>query len=150
MKGIPLAYNKDMQEDKEPVFDALDTAAMCLRVLTPMLDTMHVNQEEMYKAAQKGFINATDLADYLTRKGMPFRAAYKICGQITAACIASDEVLETLPLEEYRKYSDLFAEDLYEAIDLKRAVNTRCSLGGTSTASVEEQIAWVSAQLEEA
>ena len=150
MKGIPLAYNKDMQEDKEPVFDALDTAAMCLRVLTPMLDTMHVNQEEMYKAAQKGFINATDLADYLTRKGMPFRTAYKICGQITAACIASDEVLETLPLQEYQKYSDLFAEDLYEAIDLKRAVNTRCSLGGTSTASVEEQIAWVRAQLEEA
>ena len=148
MKGLPLAYNKDMQEDKEPVFDALDTAKMCLTVLTPMLATMKVNREEMYRAAQKGFINATDLADYLVKKGMPFRAAYKISGQITAECIASGQVLETLPLDSYRKYSDLFEEDLFDAIDLKTAVNTRISKGGTSTKSVEEQIAWVKKQLE--
>ncbi|MCR5795193.1 MAG: argininosuccinate lyase [Solobacterium sp.] len=149
MKGIPLAYNKDMQEDKEPVFDALDTAGMCLDVLAPMLASMKVNAPEMYKAAQKGFINATDLADYLVKKGMPFRAAYKICGQITAACIASGEVLETLPLEAYRTYSELFEEDLYQAIDLKTAVNSRISAGGTGIKSVEAQIVWVKQQLEE-
>ena len=149
MKGLPLAYNKDMQEDKEPVFDALDTAGMCLDILAPMLASMKVNADEMYKAAQKGFINATDLADYLVKKGMPFRDAYKICGQITAQCIRDRKVLETLPLKTYRTYSELFEEDLYEAIDLKTAVNTRISTGGPGMKSLEMQIVWVKQQLEE-
>ena len=140
MKGIPLAYNKDMQEDKEPVFDAFDTAEACLDVLTPMIAAMKVNEAQMYKAAQNGFINATDLADYLVKKGMPFRSAYKISGQIVHACIEAGQVLETLPLEVYKQYSELFEEDLYEAIDLKTAVNTRSSKGGTSVSSVKEQI----------
>ena len=148
MKGIPLAYNKDMQEDKEPVFDAFDTAAMCLDVLTGMLVTMKVNEAEMLKAAQRGFINATDLADYLVRKGMPFRSAYQISGRIVHDCIGEGQVLESLPLETYQKYSGLFGEDLYDAIDLKTAVNSRSSKGGTSKQSVMEQIAWVKDQIQ--
>ena len=140
MKGLPLAYNKDMQEDKEPVFDAIDTALMCLKVMTPMIATMSVHEDRMKSAAQRGFINATDLADYLVNKGMPFREAYKISGAIVAECIAQNQVLETLPLSAYKAHSALFEEDLYEAIDLKNAVNRRTSLGGTGMASVEDQI----------
>lgn len=147
LKGLPLAYNKDMQEDKEAVFDAVDTVKMCLKVFAPMLATMTAKPENMRKAAQGGFINATDLADYLVKKGMPFRSAYKISGQIVARCIADGCVLETLPLEVYRSYSELFAEDLYQDIDLLTCVEKRISEGGTSVASVEAQIAYVKEQL---
>ena len=141
LKGLPLAYNKDMQEDKEGVFDSLDTVKMCLEVLAPMLSTMKVNAKNTYRAAQKGFINATDLADYLVKKGMPFRAAYKIVGTIVAECIDKDCVLDNLPLAEYQKHSDLFAEDLYGEISLETCVNKRLSKGGASPKSVREQIA---------
>ena len=143
LKGLPLAYNKDMQEDKESIFDAVDTVKMCLSVLTPMLDTMRVRSDNMLRAAQTGFINATDLADYLVRKGLPFRSAYKISGQIVAKCIAENQVLETLPLAEYRALCELVDEDVYPAVDLKNCVEKRISEGGTSVASVEAQIAFV-------
>ena len=143
LKGLPLAYNKDMQEDKESVFDAVDTVKMCLQVFTGMVATMKANRENMLLAAQKGFINATDLADYLVKKGLPFRSAYKISGQLVALCIQKNTVLEALELETYRQYSPLFEEDLYQAIDLMVCVEKRISQGGTSVASVEAQIAYV-------
>ena len=143
LKGLPLAYNKDMQEDKEAVFDAVETVKMCLKVFAPMLATMTAKPENMKKAAQGGFINATDLADYLVKKGMPFRSAYKISGQIVAKCIAEGLVLETLPLSEYKAFSELFEEDLYNDIDLLTCVEKRISEGGTSVSSVEAQIAYV-------
>ncbi len=147
LKGLPLAYNKDMQEDKEAIFDALDTVKMCLEVLAPMVATMKINAENTYRAAQKGFINATDLADYLTKKGMPFRAAYKIVGQIVAECIATDKVLDNYPLEAYKKYSELFEADLYQEISLETCVGKRNSEGGASPASVRKQIASVRSKL---
>ena len=147
LKGLPLAYNKDMQEDKEAVFDAVDTVKMCLKVFAPMLTTLTVKPENMKKAAQGSFINATDLADYLVKKGMPFRSAYKISGQIVAKCMQSGCVLETLPLNEYQAFSELFDEDLYHEIDLNTCVEKRISEGGTSLASVEAQIAYVKEQL---
>ena len=147
LKGLPLAYNKDMQEDKEAVFDAVETVKMCLKVFAPMLATMTAKPENMKKAAQGGFINATDLADYLVKKGMPFRSAYKISGQIVAQCIREGLVLETLPLSEYQKYSDLFTEDLYNDIDLLTCVEKRISEGGTSVSSVEAQLAYVKENL---
>ncbi len=140
MKGLPLAYNKDMQEDKEAVFDGVDTAERCLDVLEPMVRTMKVNRENMLSAAKSGFINATDLADYLVRKGLPFRDAYKISGSLVAECMARGTVLEELPLEVFQKFSPLFGEDLYPAIDLHACMEKRSSEGGTSLASVEEQI----------
>ena len=143
LKGLPLAYNKDMQEDKESIFDALDTVKMCVAVMTPMLATMNVRTDNMLLAAQKGFINATDLADYLVKKGMPFRSAYKISGQIVAKCIAEDKVLETLSLDSYREFSELFEDDLFEEISLTTCVEKRISEGGTSFNSVEKQIASV-------
>ena len=147
LKGLPLAYNKDMQEDKEAVFAAVETVKMCLKVFAPMLATMTAKPENMKKAAQGGFINATDLADYLVKKGMPFRSAYKISGQIVAKCIAEGCVLETLPLSEYQAFSELFGEDLYNDIDLNTCVEKRISEGGTSLASVEAQIAYVKEKL---
>ena len=147
LKGLPLAYNKDMQEDKESVFDACDTIKMCLQVFSGMIATMTANTANMKRAAQKGFINATDLADYLVKKGMPFRSAYKISGTLVAQCIREDKVLEELPLDVYKTYSDLFDEDLYEAIDLMVCVQKRISVGGTSVASVEQQIAYVKEKL---
>ena len=147
LKGLPLAYNKDMQEDKEAVFDAVETVKMCLKVFAPMLATMTAKPENMKKAAQGGFINATDLADYLVKKGMPFRSAYKISGQIVAQCISEGLVLETLPLAEYKNYSELFEEDLYHDIDLLTCVEKRISEGGTSVSSVEAQIAYVKEHL---
>ena len=143
LKGIPLAYNKDMQEDKESVFDACDTVKMCLQVFAPMVASMTALRDNMKQAAQKGFINATDLADYLVKKGMPFRSAYKISGQIVADCIRENLVLETFPLERYKGYSDLFDTDLYNEIDLLTCVEKRISEGGTSVASVEKQINYV-------
>ena len=147
LKGIPLAYNKDMQEDKESVFDACDTVKMCLQVFAQMIASMKALPENMRRAAQKGFINATDLADYLVRKGLPFRSAYKISGGIVADCIARNLVLETYPLEDYRKRSPLIGEDVYEAVDLTACVKKRISAGGTSVSSVEEQIAFVKTQI---
>lgn len=143
MKGIPLAYNKDMQEDKEGIFDAVDTAKACLDVFAPMIATMKVLPENMMKAAQGGFINATDVADYLVRKGLPFRSAYKISGQIVSECIKSGEVLETLPLDEYRKFSDLFGEDIYDAVDLRNCTFRRISEGGTSPDSFDAQAEYI-------
>ena len=147
LKGLPLAYNKDMQEDKEAVFDACDTVKMCLKVFSGMIETLKANTANMKRAAQKGFINATDLADYLVKKGMPFRTAYKISGTLVALCIQNNTVLEELPMHTYQEYSELFEEDLYEHIDLVTCVEKRISEGGTSTASVKAQIAWVKAQL---
>ena len=143
LKGLPLAYNKDMQEDKEGIFDACDTVKMCLQVFAPMIATMIALTDNMKRAAQKGFINATDLADYLVKKGMPFRSAYKISGSLVAQCIRENTVLEELPLDAYKAYSDLFDTDLYEAIDLVTCVETRISEGGPAAASVEKQIAYV-------
>ena len=147
LKGLPLAYNKDMQEDKEAIFDALETVEMCLEIFAPMIKTMRVKADNMYRAAQEGFINATDLADYLTKKGMPFRTAYKIVGQIVAECIDKKCVLDDLPLEAYRAHSDIFEDDLYEEISLETCVSKRISEGGTSVSSVETQIAYVREEL---
>ena len=147
LKGLPLAYNKDMQEDKESVFDACDTVKMCLKVFCGMVDTLKANTDNMKLAAQKGFINATDLADYLVKKGMPFRSAYQISGQLVALCIRKNAVLEELPLAEYKQFSPLFDEELYEAIDLMGCVEKRISEGGTSVSSVEAQIAYVKEML---
>ena len=148
LKGLPLAYNKDMQEDKEAVFDALETVEMCLDIFAPMIKTMRLLPDNMYKAAEEGFINATDLADYLTKKGMPFRSAYKIVGQIVAECIEKKTVLDKLPLEAYKQYSDMFEADLYSEISLKACVEKRISEGGTSVASVEKQLVLVRKELE--
>lgn len=145
LKGLPMAYNKDMQEDKEGVFDACDTVSMCLPVMTGMIETMTAKPEAMKKAAQRGFINATDLADYLVRKGLPFRSAYKISGAIVGDCVKSGAVLEELPLETYQQYSGLFDSDVYEAIDLTACVEKRTSAGGP--AKVQEQIDYVTACL---
>ncbi len=143
LKGLPLAYNKDMQEDKESIFDAVDTVKMCLQVFTGMISTMTANEANMKLAAQKGFINATDLADYLVKKGTPFRSAYKISGSLVARCIRENTVLEELPLAVYKEYSPLFEEDLFVEIDLMTCVEKRISQGGTCVASVEAQINYV-------
>ncbi len=147
LKGLPLAYNKDMQEDKEGIFDAVDTVKMCLQVMTPMLATMTVRADNMKRAAGEGFINATDLADYLVKKGLPFRTAYKLSGQIVAKCIQDHTVLEELPLDVYKSFHELFEADLYEEISLEACVAKRISEGGTSVASVERQVAYVRAKL---
>lgn len=143
LKGLPLAYNKDMQEDKELIFDAVDTVKQCLTVFPPMIAGMKAISDNMLKAAQNGFINATDLADYLTKKGMPFRMAYKIVGQIVGYCVQNGKVLEALTMEEYKEFSEVFESDLYKAIDLHNCVESRISAGGTGHASVETQIAYV-------
>ena len=149
LKGIPLAYNKDMQEDKESVFDACDTVKMCLKVFEGMISGMTARTDNMKKAAQNGFINATDLADYLVKKGLPFRSAYKISGRIVAYCIAEGKILETLTLEEYKTFTPLAEEDIFEAIDLKNCVERRISQGGTSVKMVEKQIDYVKSKLAE-
>ena len=140
LKGLPLAYNKDMQEDKESLFDATETVYKCLEIFIPMIATMKVKSENMYRAAQKGFINATDLADYLTKKGMPFRTSYKITGSIVSECISRGIVLEDMTLDEYKKHSELFSEDLYNEISLKTCVSKRISDGATGYKAVEAQI----------
>ena len=143
LKGLPLAYNKDMQEDKECIFDACDTVNTCIPVFQGMIATMRVNTDRMKQAAGEGFINATDLADYLVKKGLPFRSAYKISGQIVAHCIATRQTLESMPLAEYQGFSELFGQDLYADIDLTACAEKRSSEGGTSVASIEAQIAYV-------
>lgn len=140
MKGIALAYNKDMQEDKEAIFDAVDTVKMCLTAFTPMIETMTVLKDNMRKAAAKGFINATDCADYLVGKGLPFRDAYKATGELVALCIDKGLTLEELPLDEYKKICDLFDEKVYTAINLEKCVNDRLVTGGPSKSSVDNQI----------
>ncbi|MCI9003074.1 MAG: argininosuccinate lyase [Oscillibacter sp.] len=140
MKGLPLAYNKDMQEDKEPVFDALDTVTMCLPVFAGMADTMTVLPENMRKAAGRGFINATDCADYLTKRGMPFRDAYTAVGQLVAACAAQGKTLEQLSLEELQAVSPLFGEDVYEALKLENCMALRRSFGGPAVEETTRQI----------
>ncbi|MEG6572473.1 argininosuccinate lyase [[Clostridium] cellulosi] len=140
MKGLPLAYNKDMQEDKEAIFDAVDTVKLCLNTFMPMIATMRVLPENMRAAAAKGFINATDCADYLVRKGLPFRDAYKITGQLVAACIEQGKTLETLEIGEYKKLSPLFDTDVYEAISLDTCVNGRKADGGPAEEPVKKQI----------
>ena len=149
MKGLPLAYNKDMQEDKEAIFDAVDTLRECLVTFIPMLDTMTVKKENMRMAAAKGFINATDLADYLTKKGMPFRDAYKISGSLVGLCVRENTVLEDIPLDTLKEYSDLFEQDVYTAIALETCVGTRISEGGPSPDSVRRQIKLAKEKLEE-
>ena len=149
MKGLPLAYNKDMQEDKEPVFDAIDTVEMCLPVFTSMLDTLTVLPKNMRNAASGGFINATDCADYLTKKGMPFREAYMIVGRLVNLCIKAGETLDTLPLKDFRSISNLFDADVYQALELKTCVNGRKVYGGPAKEAVEQQIANIKAFVEE-
>ena len=141
MKGLPLAYNKDMQEDKEPVFDAVDTVEMCLPVFAAMLDTMTVRTDNMRKAAGHGFINATDCADYLTKKGMPFRDAYTVTGHLVAQCTAAGKTLEELTLPELKAASDLFEEDVYDALNLENCMALRASYGGPAVAETTRQIA---------
>ncbi len=140
MKSLPLAYNKDMQEDKEPVFDTIDTVKMCLPIFAAMLDTMKALPANMRKAANGGFINATDCADYLAKKGMPFRDAYKITGQLVYHCIASDCTLEQMPLRELQEISPLFEEDVYTALSMERCVEGRSSYGGPSPTETTRQI----------
>ena len=140
LKGIPLAYNKDMQEDKEAIFDSLDTLNQCLKIFKPMLETIKVNKENMRNAAKKGFINATDLADYLVKKGMAFRDAYKISGSLVAYCIDKNIVLEDVPLEVFKEYSNLFDMDVYQEINIERCTFKRTSQGASAIESVEAQI----------
>ena len=143
LKGLPLAYNKDMQEDKEAIFDAVDTVKMCLKVFAPQIATMEVNKDNMYKAAKGGFINATDLADYLVKKGLPFRTAYKAVGEIVALCIKENKTLDELEIEKYKEFSDLFEDDLYGEISLETCVAKRISAGSTGKESVDKQINYV-------
>ena len=147
LKGLPLAYNKDMQEDKEAIFDATETVQKCLSVFIPMIKTMKSIPENMYNAAKRGFINATDLADYLTKKGMPFRSAYKIVGTIVGECVKKNITLDEVTLEEYKSHSEIFEADLFEEISLETCVAKRISKGSTGYDSVEEQIKYVLEQL---
>ncbi|NCA68091.1 MAG: argininosuccinate lyase, partial [Clostridia bacterium] len=140
LKGLPLAYNKDLQEDKEFVFDSADTVKACLTIFAPMCEAMTVNAEKMRKAASSGFINATDCADYLTKKGLPFRDAYKITGKLVAECVKTGETLESLPLDRYKEYSALFDSDIYEAISLETCVGKRKSYGGPASDTVKTQL----------
>lgn len=143
MKGIPLAYNKDMQEDKEAIFDSIDTAKICIKTLIPMLDTMKVLKKNMRNAASKGFINATDCADYLVKKGIPFRKAYKIVGQIVSFCIENDITLEEMQIEDYKKFDNNFDKDIYNEISLEKCVINRNIIGGPSPIQVSKRIAEV-------
>ena len=147
MKGLPLAYNKDMQEDKEAIFDAIDTVKLCLSTFIPMLETMTVNKENMRAAAAKGFINATDCADYLVKKGLAFRDAYKITGTLVAKCISLNTTLEDLPIYEYRQLCDTFDNDVYKAISLDACVTQRNIDGGPAPEAVAKQIKYVREKL---
>ena len=147
MKGLPLAYNKDMQEDKECLFDSIDTVKLCLKVIVPMLDSIKFNKEKMLEAAKKGFINATDLADYLTKKGMPFRDAYKLVGQIVSYSIKNSKSLNDLEIEEYKSFSNEFENDLYDSIDLVNIVNSKNTIGGPAPDTVKKHIEIVEKEL---
>ncbi len=147
MKGLPLAYNKDMQEDKEAIFDAIDNAKLCIELFTAMLATCTVRTEKLRKAASGGFINATDCADYLTKRGMPFRDAYKVSGKLVAYCIAHECDFESLPLSVYKEFSPLFDEDVYKAVNLENCVNERRVYGGPSVESTLRQISLIESYL---
>ncbi len=143
LKGLPLAYNKDMQEDKEPLFDSVETVKLSLEAFIEMVDVMHVNADKMYESAKQGYVNATDLADYLVTKGMPFRDAYNVSGRIVSYCLIKGCTLEDLPLEEYKQFSDLIEGDVHQRLDLNTCVERRNSAGGTSPASVRTQIEYI-------
>ena len=147
LKGLPLAYNKDMQEDKEAVFDSVETVKKCLEIFIPMIETMKPIPENMYEAAKRGFINATDLADYLTKRGVPFRTAYKIVGTVVGKCVKESKTLDEVTLDEYKAFSEVFSEDLYEEISLETCIRKRISRGSTGYGAVTEQIAYVEAEL---
>ncbi len=140
MKGLSLAYNKDMQEDKEAIFDAVDNTEICIELFTSMLKTLTLNKDKMLESARHGFLNATDCADYLVRRGMAFRDAYKITGGLVALCIDKKTTLEDLPIEDYKNFTPLFEEDVYESLDLVRCVNERKVYGGPARQSVERQL----------
>ena len=140
MKGLPLAYNKDMQEDKEALFDGLDTTLLSLQTFNGMIKTMKVKKDNMKKSASGGFTNATDVADYLVKKGMPFRNAHEVVGKIVLYCIDNDIAIDDLTIEEFNKFSSIFEEDIYNAIDLLTCVEERSVIGGPSSSSVKIQI----------
>ncbi|MCX7615271.1 MAG: argininosuccinate lyase [Clostridiales bacterium] len=140
MKSLPLAYNKDMQEDKEAIFDAVDTVKQCLNVFVPMFESLTIKKDRMRNAASGGFINATDCADYLVKKGVPFRDAYMIVGRLVNMCIKMDENLETLTLKDFRAISDAFGDDVYDALSLRTCVNERVVPGGPAVLEVKRQI----------
>jgi len=141
LKGLPLAYNRDLQEDKEPLFDAADTVSRTLAVLTAMLRSLKVNREAMRHAAEDGFITATDLADYLVRKGMPFRQAHGVVGRAVLRAIELGRGLKDLPLDEYRKLSPLISRDVFDALSVQTSVSRRTSFGGTAHANVKKRLA---------
>ena len=140
MKGLPLAYNKDMQEDKEAIFDAVETAKICIDTFIPMLETMKINKKNMRESANKGFINATDCSDYLVKKGMPFRDAYKVVGELVSYCIDNGKVLETLSIEEYKNANELFEEDIYKEISLENCIEKRKVVGGPAPSTLKKHI----------
>ncbi len=140
MKSLPLAYNKDMQEDKEPLFDAIDTIKVCLSILPEMLETITVNKDKMLKACAEGFLNATDVADYLVKKGLPFRDAHEASGKAVRYCLETEKTLDTMEIEEYKKINELFEEDLYEAIKIEKSVKSRKVIGGPEKGAVEKVI----------
>jgi argininosuccinate lyase len=140
MKGIPLAYNKDMQEDKEGVFDAIDTVTSCISLFTGMVDTMKFNRSVMEASAKNGCTNATDVADYLVNHGVPFRDAHSISGRLVLKCIAQEKALDDLSLEEFREESEVFEEDIYEAISMKTCVEKRLTLGAPGQAAMQQVI----------
>lgn len=148
MKGLPLAYNKDMQEDKEGIFDSIDTVKICISTIIPMIDTFKVIKENMRKAVNKGFINATDCADYLTKKQIPFRKAYKIVGNLVAYCIEKNKTLEDLTLDEYKNIDKTFEKDIYDTIKLENCIKNRNLIGGPSNKTVEQRIEEVNNFLE--
>ena len=149
MKGLPLAYNKDMQEDKEALFDAIDTVEICLPVFAAMVNTLSVRRHNMERAAAGGFITATDCADYLVKKGLPFREAYMIVGRLVNLCIKNHETLDTLTLRDFRAICDLFDEGVYEAMALKHCVNGRTVYGGPAKESVLKQISLIEEFIQE-
>ena len=140
MKGIPLAYNKDMQEDKEQVFDAVDTVLLCVPVFRKMVETMKINAENMYKGAKGGFTNATDAADYLVKHGMPFRDAHAVIGKLVFYAISRDKALDDLTLEEFKSFSDVFDEDIYDAISMETCVSQRKVYGAPAKEAVLKSI----------
>ena len=149
MKSLPLAYNKDMQEDKEAIFDSIDNVKMCIETFIPMMETMKIRKENMLQAAKEGFINATDCADYLVKKGLPFRSAYQIVGKLVSYAIDHNETLDSLSLEKYKEHSNLFENDIYQAINLVTCVKNRTSYGGPSPEMVKKHIEEVEKLLEQ-
>ena len=140
MKGIPLAYNKDMQEDKEPIFDSIDTVKLCLPVFCDMLSTMTVKKDNMLKGSKGGFTNATDVADYLVKKGLPFREAHAVVGKMVAYAILNDKALDEFSEAEFLQFSDIIENDIYDAISMTTCVNDRKIIGGPAKETVLKAI----------